>query len=79
MIHLGHIWAVGRMDPKSDKINYGNDPFGTYLGRGTYGGRMGPKSNHLSRYGWYGMFRMVRIFDLFLPMSSAMGANIFGD
>ena len=37
MIHLGHIWAVGRMDHKSDKINYANDPFGTYLDRGTYG------------------------------------------
>ena len=37
VIHLGHIWAVGRMGPKSEKINYGNDPFGAYLGRGTYG------------------------------------------
>ena len=31
MTHLGHIWAVGRMDHKSDKITYANDPIGTYL------------------------------------------------
>ena len=30
MIHLGHIWTVGRMDAESDKINYGNDPLGTF-------------------------------------------------
>ena len=25
MMDLGYIWAVGRMDPKRDKTNYGND------------------------------------------------------
>ena len=37
MIHLGHMWPVARMDPKSDKFNYGNDQFGTHLRHRTYG------------------------------------------
>ena len=37
LIYLGRIWAMVRMDAKKDKINYGNDTFGTYLGRGTDG------------------------------------------
>ena len=32
-----HPHDTGRMDPKNKKINCGDDPFGTYVARGTYG------------------------------------------
>ena len=39
-----HVWAIGLIGPKTDKIDYGNGPFGTISGIATDGRIMSPRN-----------------------------------